>query len=288
LRKKRIKNIFNSTLRVFLISFIIFSVAYIAIEPGIEAKAYIEHLDAASIQLRSDFNKLSQSTQSQVFNNPDLDSAKRMQELASIKTLIDQTEVQLTSFKSVSDKFLDLHHIGPAYGSFETAKATRESALNTIFQSNDVLKDYNTLISYTEKYEQINTKLNEKFLNFNSLTDLNLLIGRQQEVTQTSQEMKSYANELKNIPVPIDLKKFNDEAVASINQAARGFDDLAYGLQFANDNNIYYAASEIEQATDKNDTKDNDLFVSVADKSPILKNVVDLPDKLDQFKVVKH
>jgi hypothetical protein len=288
LSKKHIKNILNSTFRVLLVSFIIFSVAYMAIEPGIEAKAYINQLDKTSTQLRNDFNNLSKSTQSQVFNNPDLDSAKRMQELASIKALIDQTEIQLTNFKSESDKFLDLRHIGPVYGSFETAKAMRESALDTIFQSNDVLQDYKALISYTEKYEQINAKLNEKFINFNSMIDLNLLIGKQQEVSQTALEMKSYANELKNFPVPIDLKKFNDEAVASINQAASGFDDLASGLQSANDNIIYYAASEIEQATDINGSKGNDLFVTVADKSPILKNVVNLPDKLDQFKIVKH
>jgi hypothetical protein len=288
LSKKHIKNILNSTFRVLLVSFIIFSVAYMAIEPGIEAKAYINQLDKTSTQLRNDFNNLSKSTQSQVFNNPDLDSAKRMQELASIKALIDQTEIQLTNFKSESDKFLDLRHIGPAYGSFETAKAMRESALDTIFQSNDVLQDYKALISYTEKYEQINAKLNEKFINFNSMIDLNLLIGKQQVVSQTALEMKSYANELKNFPVPIDLKKFNDEAVASINQAASGFDDLASGLQSANDNIIYYAASEIEQATDINGSKGNDLFVTVADKSPILKNVVNLPDKLDQFKIVKH
>lgn len=100
---------------------------------------------------------------------------------------------------------------------------------------------------------------------------------------QAEQKKQQLAGQktLQSLVVPSDFTALQGSAVATFGQAATGFDRLARGLNRAADPQIDGAVKDIEIATNKNQVIDKDLLVSLAVNSSVLRQLAELPEKVE-------
>jgi hypothetical protein len=121
------------------------------IRPDQDARAYTARLQASSRPLQACFEKLADTTQSDIFYAPDIAIKDRQADAATISKQVAICQKELAHFNAVAGELLNLHFSGYTQ-TYHQAKVNQRQAYDVIGQSSDVLDQYGDLAAMLTSY----------------------------------------------------------------------------------------------------------------------------------------
>jgi hypothetical protein len=274
---KRLRNRILLFSGLFLLSLV---VGYGYALPTVIGRSYLHNLYGQVPTIGATLTRVADTGNMALFNDPDLSLTDRLSQAAAIKATLDSARDTLSDFKAHIDELPQL----PATGwltDYLTATVKRRDAERLVLQSREVFDEYEALLTFVSNYTALQRNLDDRVAMVEGLNDVESLAGRGAAMTAIAAQIRDDADVLKGMAAPPDLRQLQQEALKTFDQAARGFDDLAAGLNDAIGSEIVNAANEVVAASQKNKNDDKDLLVTLANTSPIFARLFELPEKTD-------
>ncbi|HEY5805827.1 MAG TPA: hypothetical protein VIS56_00390 [Candidatus Saccharimonadales bacterium] len=258
---------------------ILMALAYGVVTPAIISQRYLSELDRDLLGVKASLNKVAASANLPVFTNPDVSLPERQVQLQSAIDAVQEARTMLDNFDS-SIQLFDLP--GPSFTkSYREAKVREARSLRIGQQSRQVLEDYAGLLQYLSAYTALQAKLDGHLAQANTIKNFDALAGRGRTMAAIASAIKNDEQALQELTPPANFTALQAEAMATFQRTATGFNKLAYGLNRAIDSQIYAAARDLEVASYKNQVNDKDALVALADSAPNLRQLVELPEKVE-------
>jgi hypothetical protein len=256
------------------------AVTYAYAVPTLISDTYLEKfydklhaLDAALIRTAHTAN-LSQ------FANPDVSLQDRLNQTADASKRVAEARVALKTFSDDISYIPQLPGLG-WYGDYQEALVKRAQGLRIVVQSREELDQYESLLAFLTAYTPLQRDVDDRLARIESVEDFDTMQGQGPDVARAAAGIRADADTLRRLTVPKDYEQLKTEALVTFEQAAKGFDHLAYGLDIAVASEIDAADAEIAAASLKNKTADKNLLVTLTDTSPIFVRLTELPEKID-------
>lgn len=263
---------------------VVFVIAYMAIVPVVISHAYTEDVHQKARPLEASFKTLGKSTELPLITAQDASETIKNDNVTSVLRLITDSRKQLTELERVSSTLTPMPY-SDVLGQYNDAEVLREHTQRLIGQSESVLDEYGTLVTYLKTFHTAVSHVASELRSFNETVDINIYSGQSDVMRQIADAIRADASLLSRSNPPGDAEGLNGLAVAAFEKAATGFDDLAYGLAVPADAPIDEAARKIESATAELERVTGEVYDGSVGKSRTLKNVSDLSDKLDLLSV---
>jgi hypothetical protein len=263
-----------------LITTSLFIALYAVLAPAIISRGYENRVHAAVRPLKSNFKALDKSAELPLIIDADAPGKVKTDDAARIFQLIKDGQKQLDALKAAAGS-LSILPYSDVLGQYADAVVLKDHVRRFIGQSEDALVDYKALTAYLMTFNEAVDGVSSELRSFNSVVDINEYGGQAEKERQIAAQIRTDAAKLASSARPADMEGLNAAAVVAFEQAASGFDDLAYGLSVPADDPIYAAAREIEGATADLERVDHEMYDESLAQSRIVKNVYDLSDKLD-------
>lgn len=254
-------------------------VVYTVAIPTVVANHYLGTLNARTADVKSKLKQVAVEAETGIFADPDISLAERQIKITSAMRHIHEARATLDELDR-ANKLSRLPGNGFA-GDYHTAVVRQERAGNIVRQSKQVLEAYASAISFLNRYTELQRQLDAHLASVNDVRDLSTLAGKGRNMAHTASLIRADQKTLQSLVVPSDFTALQGSAVATFGQAATGFDRLARGLNRAADPQIDGAVKDIEIATNKNQVIDKDLLVSLAVNSSVLRQLAELPEKVE-------
>lgn len=223
--------------------------------------------------------QVASSTSLPLFTDPDISLTVRSTQIRSALDDVARAQKNLASLESAG-RLAGLPG-GDFASTYRTAEVRHKQSQALVEQSRQVLDEYYGLLTYLQTYTDMQIRLDEHLASFNSIHDFNTLIGNGDSMLSAANELYADADKLRNLPTPAGFGQLGAEGTATLSQAANNFAMLGRGLNIGDDATIYGAVAQLEAIGLKNTVEDKDLLVALADKSPILRELADLPEKAE-------
>jgi len=253
---------------------------YFFVIPFVLSLQYTGRVHAAAQPLESNFKDIGESVDLLRELGPETPDDKKKKDIEYIMKLIQTGQQEIMKLEAAGNTFAP-----PPYselsGQYEKVTALKEHTKRLVDQSREVLADYQKLATYLDTFGAAITDVSTELSDFNSTIDINVYANRSAYVGQVARKLRENASLLSALSPPNDMKEVNAGAIRVINEAANGFDDLAYGLLIPADDPIYAAARRIEAATVELDAIKGTMYDHSLEQSRVIKNVLDLDEKLD-------
>lgn len=277
MRSERLRLAVVGTLLLLIITVAI----YAGVVPMITADQYAGKVQGAAKPLEESFRAIGESTELALLTDPEAPEPVRRDNETHIKGLIDESRQRLTALKSASNSFSPLPYSN-ILGQYRRAEVLREHAQMLIGQSEAVLDEYLAVVAYLKVFDKAMSDARLELDTFNKVTDLNAYGGQSDRLRQIATKIRLNSTSLsESMPPDSSTKALNMAAIAALNEAADGFDDLANGLEVPADDPIYTAARKIEAATARVGEVAGKTYDSSLEQSRALKDVRDLSEKLE-------
>ncbi len=269
---------------VFTISLLLLLVVatgvYAVLMPAVFSRQYRDRVRVASRSLESSFRALDESTELPVIVDPGAPEATKKDNVEHISKLVSVNRQKLTSLKTANNSLAPLPYSN-VLGQYRDTQIIHDHTRSFIGQSEDALDDYLVLVEYLKTFgiavERVTSELNS----FNMVNDINVYSGQSNEMQLIASRIRAAATLLDNPAVHSEMRDMNIAAIAAFNDAANGFDDLAYGLAVPADDLIYDAARRIEDSTSKIEKITGTTYDDSLDQSRTIRNIQDLREKLE-------
>lgn len=254
-------------------------IIYVAIIPTVVANHYLGKLDAQTAAVKSRLNAVAAESGLTIFADPDITLAKRQASLAKSMSNVHAARKSLDDLNRAN---MLSHLPGNGFvGDYHTAVVRQERAANIVRQSREVLDQYAEVLDFLNAYTGLQIDLDSRLEAVNKIKDFNSLAGQGRSMANMASHVRAGQKSLQSLAPPPDFEPLQGAAAETFGQTAAGFDQLARGLNRAVDSQIYSAVKELEAATDKNQTSDKDLLVSLAANSSVLRQLAELPEKVE-------
>jgi phage shock protein A len=250
--------------------------------PHAKASAYLNNTKLETQRLKTSFKNLSQTATGALFEKPDQPPSTVHKLLHDAKNSLDTTRNQLAQFNATKSALPQENHIILS-SKYSHAKVISKEVDSMVSQTEEVLKEYEQLLTYLETAHTARAVLEKNIQQLNSYPNLNTLIGRQ-DITQTmEQELRAALYNLESAHTPSQYKDQQAAFMRTLHDAANGFNTLSRGLATAHDPTIYTGTAQIEAASTQYFAVDIDALYTTTITSPILSDVSELTEKLMQF-----
>jgi hypothetical protein len=254
-------------------------ILYMLVVPTAVGRHYLTDMQAALSASREVLKKAADGTALPLFRDPDISLPVRSSQIRSAIDDIARAEDMLARLESAG-RLVKLPG-GNFANTYRTAEVRHKQSQALVSQSRQVLDEYRKLLTYLQTYTDMQMRLDEHLASFNNIHDFNTLIGNGGSMISTANALYADADKLRNMPAPAGFEQLGAAGAATLSQAANNFAMLGRGLNTGNDAIIYTAVAQLEAIELKNTVEDKDLLVSLADKSPILRELADLPEKAE-------
>lgn len=252
---------------------------YEAVLPVHAGRTYLGRLNAAGKPLHSCLVKVSNTTQANVFNNPDESSAANLQEISGIDATVTSCQNQLKNFDKISHQ-LSHWPLSGYTSSYHDAEVRQSQAKTIVSQSDDVLRQYRQVTSFLHTYFDYDMTFVQYETAVNNVSNLDTLVSNIGQLENESQVLKQNADKLSATNAPQGYQPLTTAAAAIYRQASDGFATLASGLVQNNDNLKDAGIQGIEAATNTHDSSVEDLPSSLSQNAYQLEQATELPDKI--------
>lgn len=254
-------------------------VVYWTLIPAVMARYYLSDLDKELQSTRAALGKVAGTTTLPLFTDPDTSLPDRQRQIG-------RSHAEISSARSALDNLGNVSQLssvpgGGLGGDYRAAEVTQSRVKAVLSQAGRLLDQYTQLLAYIETYTALQAKLDRHLNSINNVQDFSSLDGRGQGLTAVAQLIRADAKKLESLAAPLDFAGLQQAAAATFQRSAEGFERLETGLQLFSDFRIYGAVSEIEAAALKNQVSDKNLLVTLADKSPTLRQLAELPEKVE-------
>lgn len=254
-------------------------IIYLGVVPTVVARHYFEKFNSELTALDSSLNGIAASASNPAFNDPDLTAGQQQTQFSQLAQKVQHTQRQLKNF-SHTNQLTEIP--GPGFADdYRTASVRHDQAKNIAQQSSHVLSEYALLLQYLRTYTGLQNELAGHLQSVNNIKDFDQLKGKGKRMHNTAEHLRHDQKILESLMPPADFAQLQTESLASFRQAADGFTNLGRALNRGIDAEIYKAIRGLEQTTTKSQVRDKNLLVSLADNSPILLQVAELPEKLE-------
>jgi len=255
------------------------AILYVFIVPTAVGKHYLSNMQQALHATGESLKKTAGSAALPLFTDPDISLSARSSQIRSALDDITHTEETLARLEATS-RLANLPG-GDFANTYRTAEVRHKQSQALVKQSRQVLNEYRELLEYLQTYTEMQMRLDEHLGSFNSIHDFNTLIGNGGSMFSAANELYARADKLRSMPAPAGFEQLGAEGANTLSQAANNFTRLGRGLNMGDDATIYGAVAALEAIELKNTVEDKDLLVTLADKSPILRELNDLPEKAE-------
>jgi len=254
-------------------------VLYTLVVPTAVGRHYLDDIHQSLSTTGEALKKTASSATLPLFTDPDISLSARNDQIRSALQDIKYAEDTLARLESTS-RLVKLPG-GDFAHTYRTAEVRHNQSQALVKQSRQVLDEYRNLLTYLQTYTEMQARLDGHLAAFNSIYDFNTLIGNGGSMFSAANELYADADKLRSIPAPAGFEQLTTEGAATLSQAANNFVMLGRGLDLGDDATIYSAVAQLEAIELKNTVEDKDLLVTLADKSPILRELADLPEKAE-------
>lgn len=254
--------------------------AYGVILPEYNASRYVNRVHQAANRLRTDYQRLEQSTEQTLINDPDISSDNLVEEVESLRNLLRENRINLAHFTTATKDYDRLPYTGFTNQAKE-AVILQSKAAAFAEQSDEAFTQYGQLIDFIKRYGMTAKMIEEYTQEFNSTSDLNVLAGQHDQLYIIAAQIRTNAQQLDTAETPHEAMAFKSASVKSFQQLANGFETVALGLQIPADDIIYDGARKIE-ATDQEIAVTNQaIYEKDILSSRTIKSIQELREKLD-------
>lgn len=267
-------------LTVFVFLLTVGGVYYGLFLPSKINNGYRSQINGSATQLKDSFGELERSTGLPLFADPDASSAAKQESAVRLKAAIADAKKDLGSLEKTAGSLEASPYLAFSKN-YRKAKVLQEKTHWTISQSQAVIKEYENIINFLEPYNKIKDDFTERLAAFNSVPNLNVYAGRSKDIRALARATSDNKEQLQRLQAPPGLDQIKQETLKTLEQAEKGFQDLAVGLGAANDSRIYAAVRDIEEASLNNETTDNSVYRSSIENSLRIMNVQQITEKLD-------
>lgn len=254
-------------------------ILYVLVVPTVVGSRYLADMQQSLRATGQSLKKVADGVMLPLFTDPDISLSARSAQIRSAMDDTARAEDTLARLES-SSKLVRLPG-GDLAGTYRTAEVRRKQSRALVQQSRQVLDEYRGLLAYLQTYTDMQLRLDEHLASFNNIHDFNTLIGNGGNMLSTANALYADADKLRNLPAPAGFEQLGTEGAATLSQAANHFAMLGRGLNIGDDGTIYSAVAGLEAIELKNTVADKDLLVTLADKSPVLSELTDLPEKAE-------
>ena len=274
--KRNMKIVYFTLTAILFVALLI----YLVIVPSYVSMRYQNDVYAAAQPLEKSFERIGETAEFQLVTDPGSLEPIEKNSVADIKDVLDTTLQQIEILDDVSNTFSP-----PPYsqllGQYAKSEVLQDHTKKLVNQSKDALNSYRELVEYFETFNEVVSSVKLKLETFNSVEDINIFEGRSEDMTQQAAWMRTRASVLALLQPPHDVEVIHVAVLSAINDAASGFDDLAYGLAVPADDPIYSAAKKIEAATSSVYEITGPMYDENLTYSRTIKNIQDLSEKLE-------
>lgn len=256
-----------------------FLVAYFLIVPAVLAERYFSDVRGKAAQAKASLTAVSTGSNVVVFEDPDIPLDKRQALIAQTLANVQKAQASLSELQN-ANKLPRLPGDGLT-GEYRKAIVREERTDNAVRQSHEVLNGYANALSYIKTYTEIQQYLAERLRLVNSISDFNALTGQGSGMGTVAANLQADYDRLAALTPPPDFAPLHSEALQTLSQAADSFGRLAAGLNRSSDAEIYGAVAALEQLTDKNEVTDSQMMTTLAETSPTLLQLAELPEKIE-------
>lgn len=254
-------------------------ILYALVVPTVAGSRYLAATQQAINATGRSLKQVANGASLPLFTDPDISLSARNGQIRSAMDDIARARDALAQLESAS--WLANLPGGDIASTYRTAEVRRKQSQALVQQSRQVLDEYNDLLVYLQTYTDMQLGLDGHLASFNNIHDFNALIGNGGSMLGTANELYADADKLRSIADPAGFEQLTAEGAATLSQAANNFAMLGRGLNTGDDATIYNAVAQLEAIELKNTVEDKDLLVTLADKSPILRELADLPEKAE-------
>ncbi|HET8884225.1 MAG TPA: hypothetical protein VFM68_02020 [Candidatus Saccharimonadales bacterium] len=244
------------------------------------ANRYVTDLRDSAENLREVFGELENSTDTPLLYDAGASAEARQASGKKLNQSIADSRQALTQFQSVSTELSPIAYAGytPTYSQ---AVILQERSQDIVTQTTDTLNRFETAITFLQTYGITLNSSMEKIEQFNQVSNLDTLADETDALRATATRIKTTTDILKQTDITPDLTTTQSLTVHMLTEAADGFDDLARGLDAADDKAVDEAARKIEKAGKQLDATWQKTYTDTTPNLRVLQNVHELNEKLD-------
>lgn len=239
--------------------------------PSVAAENYRSEIKSESKKLEQDLSDLSNTTQAQIFQAPDIPPAENLQDCAQIKDQIAATRKSVEQFsqKAQNLQAFDYPNFSDKY---IRAKVTRSQSENISAQTQEILNNYQKLIEYLETINLARISFEAASDQINNSSDA--LPRAQTELI--TENLNNAAKQLKDSAPPTELLSTQQSFTTLLSQGKAGVEAFKAGRA---DSGILL----IESSTKEYETNLQNDFYQLVVASHVLKDINTLPDRASSF-----
>lgn len=263
---------------------LLLAVVYWSLIPSVMARFYLSGLEDELATAKSALNKVAGSSGLPMFVDPDTSLGDRQKQIGQSLEHVQSARLALRGLESAS-RLSSLPGGASLGGEYRTAQVVQSRVKNMRLQSEQILGQYSGLLRYLQAYTILQSRLNSRLDEVNRIQDFDGLAGDGDSFLASAQTIRSDIKTLGTLKPPPDFAELHKEASLTFRQAAEGFSQLETGLELFSDFRTYDATTNLEATTLKSQLADNSLLVGLAAKSPTLRQLAELPEKLENAQV---
>ena len=277
----KIGNIYlkSHTLYMIIGVVVFFIAVYFIIIPTIVARHYFSQIDAKTNHLRADLKTVSSGSNVVIFEDPDITLTKRQELIEKTLSSVQQAQDSLNDVKQ-ANTILKLPGNGFA-GQYHRALVRKERTDNAIRQSGQVLAEYSAALTYINAYTEPQLYLENQLTYINGILDFSSISGSGSNIAAIAQHLQAGHDQLATLTPPPAFSPLHTEALQTLSQASAGFEGLASGLNEDSETKTYGAVRALEDLALKSDVDDRQMVTSLAQSSPTLLQLSELPEKIE-------
>lgn len=279
--KKKIKRYSLIGCVVLVLALLVFAEV---IRPNQDASSYTSRLQSSSDPLRHCFEKLSDTTQLDIYGAPDISIDAKQKDVATIKQQITTCRGQLDSFNDQAHRLLNLHFAGYTQ-TYHQAEVNQRQAYDVIGQSNDVLNQYTDLADFLGQYYDHIQAFSNYFQNIQAVesTPGNPSAATVKVLAQQAADLHKRATAIRALKVSPGFEQTRSATADMFDSMATGFDNAARGYAGYSDYYTNLGLSQIDAAVSTYDSQVINMPFDQLQVSYVPKQVQQLPVKIQNF-----
>lgn len=255
------------------------AVLYFAAIPTILAVQYQGKFDDNISKTDQALQAVARTSQSAIFTDPSISLTERQEQLKDAADKILSAQASLIELEQINQLAqLPAANLGNSY---RAASVRHKQTRDMTRQSWQVLEQYSRTIQYLQSYTGAQASLQNSLDALNRIRDFNPLKGDSHGMSGIASLMNDHGIILRTQSPPNRFKPLHENMLTNLDRAKDNFTKLSNGLSAGQDEAIYQAVGQLETLTTQTDLHDKVLLVSLADKAPTLRQVAELPEKIE-------
>lgn len=284
-RRKR-RNLRKTAGRTLLAAWVLLLVAGIVyaeiIRPNTIANDYSKRLNAEASRTEKCFENLTKTTELDIFYAPDVKLDTKQKNIATIRQQINTCRQRVATFETVTKGLPTMRFAGYT-PTFKEAKVTQRQALDVVGQSNDVMNQYDRMVTFLGNYyTEVDTFL--KYTDQLSTLDTGIVTAANAKALEDqATDLETMAKDMRTMDAPNEFSDTKTMTADMFDKAATGFKDVRYGYVNYADTYTTLGFTQVDEALK---SYDSTIVNSPFDKltsSYIPKQVMQLPNKIDDL-----